>query len=423
MVQRVLNACPAQCSPIVVVGHGKEQVAPFVEKSAAVVEQTEQKGTGHAVQMAMPYLKDYDGKTLILAGDMPLLTQQTLQTLIDKTPKGGAALLSSIAENPTGYGRVLRDDHGRVVRIVEHKDATDEERQVKEVNASVYCFDNQALLEGLAQLTCDNAQQEYYLTDCIGFLVQAHRPVGAVVTSQEECMGVNDRIQLMQAEQYLQTRIKENHMRNGVTILDPQQVYIEEQVEIGRDTILYPGVMLKGRTKIGADCVLMGSSRVEDSILADGVELQNSVVVQSEIGNGTTVGPFAYLRPGSKIGSGCKVGDFVEVKNSNVGDGTKLPHLAYIGDADIGKACNIACGTIFVNYDGKIKQRSTVEDHCFIGCNVNLVAPVAVREGAYVAAGTTVTEEVEAGSMAIGRVRAETKPEWADKRRKQGKLK
>lgn len=236
-------------------------------------------------------------------------------------------------------------------------------------------------------------------------------------------MGVNDRIQLMQAEQYLQTRIKENHMRNGVTILDPQQVYIEEQVEIGRDTILYPGVMLKGRTKIGADCVLMGSSRVEDSILADGVELQNSVVVQSEIGNGTTVGPFAYLRPGSKIGSGCKVGDFVEVKNSNVGDGTKLPHLAYIGDADIGKACNIACGTIFVNYDGKIKQRSTVEDHCFIGCNVNLVAPVAVREGAYVAAGTTVTEEVEAGSMAIGRVRAETKPEWADKRRKQGKLK
>ena len=214
-----------------------------------------------------------------------------------------------------------------------------------------------------------------------------------------------------------------DHTLPGSSILDPQQVYIEEQVEIGRDTILYPGVMLRGRTKIGADCVLMGSSRIEDSILADGVELQNSVVVQSEIGSGTTVGPFAYLRPGSKIGSGCKVGDFVEVKNSNVGDGTKLPHLAYIGDADIGRDCNIACGTIFVNYDGKIKQRSTVEDRCFIGCNVNLVAPVAVREGAYVAAGTTVTEEVEAGSMAIGRVRAETKPEWADNRRKQGKLK
>ena len=423
MVQRVLNACPAQCQPIVVVGHGKEQVASFVEKQAAVVEQAEQRGTGHAVQMAMPYLKEYDGKTLVLAGDMPLLTRETLQTLIEKTPKGGAALLTSLAEDPTGYGRVLRDGCGRVARIVEHKDATEEQRQVKEINASVYCFDNRALLEGLAQLTCDNAQQEYYLTDCIEFLVQAHRPVEAVAASQAECMGVNDRVQLMQAEQYLQAKIKETHMRNGVTILNPQQVYIEEQVEIGCDTILYPGVVLKGRTKIGAGCVLMGSSRIEDSVVADGVELQNSVVVQSEIGSGTTVGPFAYLRPGSRIGSGCKVGDFVEVKNATVGDGTKLPHLSYIGDADIGKACNIACGTIFVNYDGKIKQRSIVEDHCFIGCNVNLVAPVAVREGAYVAAGTTVTEEVEAGAMAIGRVRAETKPAWADNRRKQGKLK
>lgn len=423
MVQRVLNACPAQCEPIVVVGHGKERVAPFVEKSADVVEQAEQKGTGHAVQMAMPYLKDYEGKTLVLAGDMPLLTRETLQTLIDATPKGGAALLTSIAEDPTGYGRVLRDSQGRVARIVEHKDATEEERQEKEINASVYCFDNRALLEGLAQLTCDNAQQEYYLTDCIGFLVQTGRPVEAVIASQAECMGVNDRVQLMEAEQYLQAKIKESHMRNGVTIVDPQQVYIEEQVEIGRDTVLYPGVVLKGCTKIGAECVLMGSTRIEDSVVGHGVELQNSVVVQSEIGDGTTVGPFAYLRPGSKVGCGCKVGDFVEVKNSNVGDGTKLPHLSYIGDADIGKGCNIACGTIFVNYDGKIKQRSAVEDHCFIGCNVNLVAPVTVRKGAYVAAGTTVTDEVEAGALAIGRVRAETKPQWADQRRKQGKLK
>ena len=390
MVQRVLNVCPEGCEAIVVVGHGKEKVAPFVEKQAKVVEQKEQKGTGHAVQMAEPYLAGYRGKT---------------------------------AQDPTGYGRVLRDAQGHVKKIVEHKDATEEERQVKEVNASVYCFDNEALLEGLSQLTCNNAQHEYYLTDCIEYLVNKNRVVTAVVADQEECMGVNDRLQLAQAERYVQETVKKKHMQNGVTMIDPAQVYIEEAVEIGQDTVLYPGVILKGNSKIGSRCVLMGSTRIQDSEIGDDTEVQNSVIVESTVGSETTVGPFAYLRPNSHVGSHCKVGDFVEVKNATVGDGTKLPHLAYIGDADIGGGCNIACGTIFVNYDGKIKHRTTVEDHCFIGCNVNLVAPVTVREGAYVAAGTTVTSEIPAGSMAIGRARAEVKEHWAEERRKQGKLK
>lgn len=423
MVQRVLNACPAGCEAIVVVGHGKERVAPFVQDRAVIVEQNEQKGTGHAVQMALPYLKGYDGKTLVLAGDMPLLKQETLATLVARTPEGGAALLTSIADDPTGYGRVLRDEGGHVQKIVEHKDATEEEKRGKEVNASVYCFDNRALTEALGQLTCDNAQQEYYLTDCIGYLVQKGREVTAVIAPQAECMGVNDRVQLMQAERHLQEEIKRRHMQNGVTMIDPAQVYIEENVVIGPDTILYPGVILKGQTVIGQNCVLSGACRLEDSRVFDDVEIQSSVLVESSVGRGTTVGPFAYLRPHSHVGCGCKVGDFVEVKNATVGDGTKLPHLAYIGDADIGAGCNIACGTIFVNYDGKIKQRTTVEDSCFVGCNVNLVAPVTVHEGAYIAAGTTVTEEVPAGSMAIGRARAEVKPEWASERRKQGKLK
>lgn len=423
MVQRVLNVCPEGCEAIVVVGHGKEKVEPFVEKQAKVVEQKEQKGTGHAVQMAGPYLAGYRGKTLVLAGDMPVLKKQTLETLIAQTPEHGAALLTSIAQDPIGYGRVLRDAQGHVKRIVEHKDATEEERQVKEVNASVYCFDNEALLEGLSQLTCNNAQHEYYLTDCIEYLVNKNRVVTAVVADQEECMGVNDRLQLAQAERYVQETVKKKHMQNGVTMIDPAQVYIEEAVEIGQDTVLYPGVILKGNSKIGSRCVLMGSTRIQDSEIGDDTEVQNSVIVESTVGCETTVGPFAYLRPNSHVGSHCKVGDFVEVKNATVGDGTKLPHLAYIGDADIGGGCNIACGTIFVNYDGKIKHRTTVEDHCFIGCNVNLVAPVTVREGAYVAAGTTVTSEIPAGSMAIGRARAEVKEHWAEERRKQGKLK
>ena len=258
---------------------------------------------------------------------------------------------------------------------------------------------------------------------CIEYLVNKNRVVTAVGADQEECMGVNDRLQLAQAERYVQETVKKKHMQNGVTMIDPAQVYIEEAVEIGQDTVLYPGVILKGNSKIGSRCVLMGSTRIQDSEIGDDTEVQNSVIVESTVGCETTVGPFAYLRPNSHVGSHCKVGDFVEVKNATVGDGTKLPHLAYIGDADIGGGCNIACGTIFVNYDGKIKHRTTVEDHCFIGCNVNLVAPVTVREGAYVAAGTTVTSEIPAGSMAIGRARAEVKEHWAEERRKQGKLK
>ncbi len=426
MIQRVLNACPKGAEPIVVVGHKKEMLTAYLEThapQAQTVEQAEQKGTGHAVLQAAPLLQNYPGKTLVLAGDMPLLTRETLETLVERTPNGGAALLVSTMENPTGYGRILRDASGQVARIIEEKDADEAQKQVREVNASVYCFDTPALLSALSQLSCDNAQGEYYLTDCVEIFRNQERQVAAVPAGEKECMGVNDRTQLWQAEQYIQQQVCQKHMENGVTLLDPQHVYIEESVVIGKDTEIYPGAMLAGGTVLGERCVIMGSTRLVDSVIGDDVEIINSVILQSSVGEGTTVGPFSYIRPNCTVGRHCKVGDFVEVKNATVGDGTKLPHLAYIGDADVGKDCNIACGTIFVNYDGKLKHRSKVEDHCFIGCNVNLVAPVNVRQGAYVAAGTTITEEVPEGALAIGRTRAVIKTNWAEDRRRQGKLK
>ena len=423
MIDRVLDVCPPGPQPVVSVGHGRQAVEEHVGARARFAVQEEQKGTGHAVMTARTYLEQHEGMVLVLAGDMPLLTKDVIDALVRQAQGKKAALLSSVAADPTGYGRILRDAKGDVCGIVEQKDATEEQREIREVNASVYVFDAKALLDCLDALTCDNAQGEYYLTDCIALLAQKGEAIGSVTAEEETCLGVNNRVQLAQAEAVVRRRVNETWMHAGVTLIDPAQTYIDETVQIGRDSVIYPGVMLQGRTTIGAGCMIMQGCRIVDSEIGDGTDVQNSVLIEAKVGAQTHIGPFAYLRPGSIVGNACKIGDFVELKNMQVGDRSKLPHLTYAGDGTIGTDCNIACGTIFVNYDGKVKQQTHVGNHCFVGCNVNLIAPAEIGDGAYVAAGSTVVGEVPGDSLCIGRAHADIKEEWAKRRREQGRLK
>ena len=409
--------------PIVVYGAGGSAVPDYLGERCVYALQAERKGSGHAVMMARELMAEYDYVTVI-AGDMPLVEPSSIHRLAELAEQGeyAALLLTGKVVNPAGYGRILRDGAGRVTGIVEDKDATPEQKEIDEINLSFYCFQTRALAEALDEITPANAQGEYYLTDCIAMLAATGR-VGGLLVDAQQCSGVNDKAQLAAAEAIMRRRINHEYLVGGVIMMDPDHTYIEDGAVIGQDTILYPGCHIRGKSAIGADCVIESGTVIDGSTVGDRCHIRDSVIMDSTVGNDVTIGPFAYLRPATVVEDGVHIGDFVEIKKARIGEGTKLPHLTYVGDADVGAHCNIACGTIFANYDGLKKYQTTVGDGVFIGCNVNLVAPVAVREGAYVAAGTTVTEEVEAGSMAIGRVRAETKPEWADKRRKQGKLK
>jgi len=327
------------------------------------------------------------------------------------------ALLTTHVEDPTGYGRILRNDENEVVGIVEHKDATDEQRKIKEINPAVYCFKGDLLKKALGEINNDNVQGEYYLTDVIGIIRgYGHAIGGYAVEDPSQMLGVNSRVQLHEAEQIMQARILNRHMLGGVTIINAHNVYIEKKVKIGRDTIVYPGSFLTGNTEIGEDCLIGPDARIENTIIANGVEVRTSTLLESSVDSETKVGPYAYLRPNSKVGKHVKIGDFVEVKNSTIGDHSKVSHLAYIGDGDVGSDVNIGCGVVFVNYDGKNKNRTTVKDGAFVGCNANLVAPVTVGEQAYVAAGSTVTEDVERRSLAVARARQVNKIGWVEKK-------
>lgn len=282
----------------------------------------------------------------------------------------------------------------------------------------MYCFDKEALLSSISKINNKNSQNEYYLTDVIKIMISEGKKVGTYkVNDRNDIMGINDRMQLAEANKIIKRRVNEKHMKEGVTIIDPKNTYIEENVEIGKDTIIYPGTILEGNTKIGNNCVIGPNSRITDSIIEDGASINNSVLVESKVGKDTKVGPFAYLRPNSNIGNNVRIGDFVEIKNSNIGDGTKVSHLTYVGDSDIGEKVNFGCGTVTVNYDGVKKYRTVVGDNVFLGCNTNLVAPVKVNNGAYTAAGTTVTEDVPEDALVIGRVRQEIKEGWAKKKK------
>ncbi len=418
MLEHVIEAAEAskvdEC--IVVVGHGADAVRESIPGHIKTVLQQQQLGTGHAVMMAYDHLDD-DGLVMVLYGDGPLISEATLGDLMKYHLEGSlsATVLTTELENPHGYGRILRNENNELDRIVEEKDTTAEESKIREVNSGIYCFAAAALKEALPKLQNNNAQGEYYLTDVLTIIKELGLRVGIYkISDYEEIMAVNSRQQLAEVEAIMRLRINRRHMDNGVTIINPDHTYIGKNVIIGQDTIIYPGSSIKGKSTIGEACIIGANSNIEDSQLADKVKIESSTITDSSVGEHTTIGPYAYLRPGSKIGRHVKIGDFVEVKNASIGDYSKASHLAYIGDAEVGRHVNIGCGVVFVNYDGTRKNKTIVEDYGFIGSNANLIAPVIVRERGYVASGSTITKEVPERSLAIARCRQENKEGWVD---------
>jgi bifunctional UDP-N-acetylglucosamine pyrophosphorylase/glucosamine-1-phosphate N-acetyltransferase len=405
---------------ILVVGHGAEKVKEQLGDRYSYVLQEEQLGTGHAVIVAKDELKDKQGITLLLYGDTPLITKEVLEELMQthRREQATVTILTALLDDPTGYGRIIRNEQNDVLKIVEHKDASEAERRVREINTGIYCFDNQKLMWALDRLNNNNAQGEYYITDCVEILKAEGEKVSAYLTQDTDVtLGVNDRVQLADVERKMQRRINEAHMRAGVTLINPEQTQIEADVRIGQDSVIYPGVLITGQSQIGEDCTIGPNTELHNAKIGNRVSVKQSVILDSTVGDDTTVGPFAYIRPGSEIGQHCRIGDFVEIKNSSIAAGTKIPHLSYVGDADIGKNVNIGCGAVTVNYDGQRKHRTIVGDDSFIGCNVNLVAPVEIGKGAYLAAGSTITDPVSDGSFAIARERQVTKENYVQQLR------
>lgn len=403
-----------------IIGHRADMVKEILGDICEFALQAEQKGTGHAVMQAIDVIKSAKKEVVILNGDIPLITAESIKKAVNYHRENGnqATVITAVLDDATGYGRIVRGDDGGVRKIVEQKDANDEEKKINEINSGMYVFDSESLLYALEKLTPNNAQGEYYLTDTLEILLNADKKVdGYAIADNDEIRGINDRIQLDEAEKIMQKRINEYHMRNGVTIRNPQSVCIEDDVEIGSDSEICQNVTIKSGTKIGLDCVIGSGSTLDKAIIGDGVNVISSVIIESEVGSGTNVGPFAYIRPNCTVGSDVKVGDFVELKNSTIGDGTKISHLTYIGDSDVGKGVNFGCGTVTVNYDGKKKYRTTIGDNCFIGCNTNLVSPVNVGDGAYIAAGSTITEDIPEDNLSIARARQVNKDGWKDKRK------
>jgi bifunctional UDP-N-acetylglucosamine pyrophosphorylase/glucosamine-1-phosphate N-acetyltransferase len=402
----------------VIVGKGADKVKEMTgSRKVSYSLQDKQLGTGHAVICAKEFLQGKQGVVAIFTGDAPLIKEETVQSLIKHHEEGGysAVILTSIMENPQGYGRIVRDAQG-VEKIVEHKDCNEGQLKVNEVNAGMYVFDIESLLESLGKLTNNNAQGEYYLTDVIAILKSDGKRIGALTTDFEETLGVNSRVELATAEQVMRERINRKHMINGVTIIDPKATYIDSDVEIDSDAFIYPGNVLQGKTIIKSECVLYPNNRIQDSIIEKGVTIQSSVILESSIGENTTVGPYAYIRPESVIGNNARIGDFVEIKKSTIGDNTKVSHLTYIGDAEVGSDCNFGCGTVVVNYDGKKKYKTKIGNNAFIGCNTNLVSPIEVKDNSYIAAGSTITKEVPSGSLAIARAKQVNIEGWVNRR-------
>ena len=404
----------------VIVGHGGEQVREMLPGDVRVVEQREQLGTGHAIDQVTPSLAGFGGQVLILSGDVPLLGVETLQAMIDLHVESEAVvtLLSTEFVDPTGYGRVLRDGGGRVIGIVEQKDASDAQRGIREGNLGTYVASWPHLREALAALTPNNAQGEYYLTDAIAHLVQAGHHVACHLTDDPlEGEGVNTRAQLARLQAAYQRRTAESWMVEGVTVLNPETTVIGPRVRLGRDTVVEPGAVLLGDTTVGEHCLIGAYSQLRDVTCGDGVEVIHSYLNHATVGDGTHIGPYAHLRQGATLGRKVRLGNFVEVKKSTLGDGTKAAHLAYLGDAEVGANVNIGCGVITVNYDGTQKCKTTIRDGAFVGSNSNLIAPVTVEEAGYVAAGSTITEDVPAGALAVGRGRQVNKEGWVAKRK------
>jgi len=423
MVAHVVEAArDAGCDRVVVVTGHRAEVVEELLAGVECVRQDRQLGTGHAVMCARDALEP-DGSLLVLSGDSPLIRAETIAALVAARETAGAAVavLTAHVEDPTGYGRIVRDDSGGVSAIVEQKDCTPEQCSLDEVNTGTYCFDAAALFEHLDRLDTDNAQGEFYLTDMVSLFVAEGLGVAAlVVEDPQETLGVNTRVQLAEVTKVLQSRINTRHMLAGVTMVDPDLVWIGPRVEIGRDTEILPMTFLMGETRIGSGVTLGPDTRVTDSVVADGATVDSSVVVEAEVGAGAKVGPVAYLRPGAVLGKNSKAGTCVEIKKSTVGEGSKVPHLSYIGDATIGAGVNVGAGTITCNYDGFAKHETVIEDGAFIGSDTMLVAPVTIGAGAVTAAASAISRDVAPGSLAIERCDQREIQGWAVRRRAGG---
>ena len=420
MVGHVVNAAlEADATEVITItGHGAETIQDYLGDKSQFIYQEEQLGTAHAVMQAKDLLEGKEGTTLVLSGDTPLLRAETLQELMafHEKEEAKATILTALADDPFGYGRVIRAEDDSVSKVVEEKDASEDERLVQEINTGTYCFDNQALFNALERVDNDNAQGEYYLPDVLEILKNDAEQVNAFrLENMEEALGVNNRVALAEATAIMRKRINDTHMINGVTLIDPSSTYIDVDVEIANDTVVEPNSYLKGQTKIGEDVLIGLGSVIIDSQLADGVEIKQSVIEESIVGKNSDVGPHSHLRKGSVLGEDVHIGNYVEVKNSTIGDLTRAGHHTYIGDAEVGKDVNIGCGVVFANYNGMTKSKTIVGDHSFVGSNSNLVAPVVIGKNSFVAAGSTITEEVEEGALGIARARQENKEGFHDR--------
>lgn len=414
MVQYVLweAAHLSPLKPMVVIGYKGEQVAAVLGEQAEYVWQREQLGTGDAVKKVCAQLMEFSGDLLVLYGDTPFISAQSLQRMIEVHRQQGAAatVLTAELSDPTGYGRILRSATGFLTGIVEEKDASIEQRRIKEVNTGIYCFSVPQLRPVLAELKPQNAQGEYYLTDVIALLAAAGKPLATVQSEHpEEIMGPNDRKALARTEAKMRQMILNRVMEAGVTVVDPANTYLDPRVKIGRDTTLYPGVVLMGETEIGANCRIGPYTQITSSVVGEGSHVYFSILTNATLGRDVEVGPYTHLRPGTIVENRAKVGGFVEIKKSRVGVNSKVPHLSYIGDTDIGAGVNIGAGTITCNYDGLRKWTTQIGNGAFIGSNTSLVAPVKVGEEALVGAGSTITKDVPAHSITIARAHQTTK--------------
>lgn len=399
---------------ILILGHKKEEVLKVVGENCDYVLQTEQLGTGHAVIQAKEKLKGYDGDVMILCGDTPLLRESTLKSLYEYHKESGAVttILTSIYENPFGYGRIVKED-GLVKAIVEEKEASEEIKKIKEVNAGVYCFNSKELFKALDKIDNNNEKGEYYLTDVIGIQVSENKKVQSFILEDKmEILGVNSKVELAQAGKVLRDRKNRELMEEGVILIDPETTYVEESVKVGRDTVLYPGVVLQGKTVIGENCEIIGNSRIIDSVLGNNIRVESSVIEESILEDGVTMGPFAHIRPKSLLKEKVHIGNFVEVKKSTLEKGVKAGHLTYLGDAQVGENTNIGAGTITCNYDGVNKSKTVIGKDAFIGSDSMLVAPVNIGEKALIGAGSVITKDVPSNSLAVSRSKQIIKTDW-----------
>lgn len=406
---------------VVVVGHGADAVRACLGDQVTYAYQEQQLGTGHALLAAEEALGREEADLVLLYGDTPLLSVETLRSLVSRhrAKEAAATVLTAVLEDPTGYGRVIRGGAGGAITgIVEEADATPEERQTKEVNTGVYCFRLPDVFPYLRRLTRDNKAGELYLVDVIALLLEDGRKVETVAAADPgEVEGVNTRAQLARAERLKRAAILEGLMAGGVTVVDPASTFVDWGVEVGRDTVLEPGTHLRGATRVGSGCRIGPWAVLVDSTVAEGCRVWVSVVEKSELHRGASVGPFSHLRPGSTIGEEARIGNFAEVKNSSVGARVKIQHHSYVGDADVGDGANIGAGAVVVNYDGLTKHRTVIGEGAFVGCNTNLVAPVVIGDGAYTAAGSTVTHDVPPGALGVARARQRNVEGWVERRR------